>query len=229
MNVVCFDLDDTIFNEVEYLKSAFREIIVFAFAHKYNRSNIPFRLYEKAYDLMMNAFLNKANAFMQLNEFLELHIPIDDYLHMYRNHYPKISLSYENEALFQLLKAKGDILGIITDGRKKQQQCKIEALHLERYFNETDIIISEEFGSEKPSEPNYRYFMSRYPYADRYFYIGDNIKKDFYTPNRLGWITIGLKDNGCNIHPQRIDNIPTIYYPAKWVNSLKEIITIIHS
>ena len=31
--------------------------------------------------------------------------------------------------------------------------------------------------------------------SNKYFYIADNPKKDFYAPNQLGWNTILLKQN----------------------------------
>ena len=35
-----------------------------------------------------------------------------------------------------------------------------------------------------------------------FYYIGDNVVKDFIAPNQLGWTTICLLDNGQNIHKQ---------------------------
>lgn len=47
---------------------------------------------------------------------------------------------------------------------------------------------------------NYAYFMKRYSYCQSFIYVGDNVKKDFITPNALGWKTICIKDDGRNIH-----------------------------
>ena len=60
----------------------------------------------------------------------------------------------------------------------------------------------------------------------RYFYIGDNPQKDFITPNELGWTTIGLMDNGQNIHTQT--SIGGNYNPQFWINDITELIKIIN-
>lgn len=96
------------------------------------------------------------------------------------------------------------------------------ALGLERFVSEENLIISEEFGSEKPSSSNYEYFMKRFPFADEYIYIGDNLKKDFIAPNSLGWKTICLLDDDRNIHKQDFSLAPE-YLPYYTVYALSEI------
>jgi putative hydrolase of the HAD superfamily len=65
---------------------------------------------------------------------------------LYRNHYPSINLTSENENLLKQLKANGYKLGLITDGGSIQQRNKIKALILRNFEY---ILISEEFGTEK--------------------------------------------------------------------------------
>ena len=109
---------------------------------------------------------------------------------------------------------------MITDGRSVQQRNKIKALGLSEYFD--DVIISEEFGSEKPNINNYKYFVDKYGYSYKYVYIGDNINKDFIAPNLLGWSTICLLDNGKNIHKQSF-HLENNTKPIYLINELKEI------
>lgn len=222
MKVVCFDLDDTLSKEIEYLKSAYKKIVSIAVGYS-NKSNIPESiLCEESFNVMINAYNNGCNAFTQLNLFLNIDLPINFYLDIYRNHIPNINLSEEIETLLKKLREKRYILGLITDGRSIQQRHKIEALGLGCFISDDDIIISEEFGSEKPSESNYNYFMKRHSYADQYIYIGDNPQKDFITPNKLGWLTIGILDNGNNIHKQQLD-LPKEYLPKIWVKNVADL------
>lgn len=179
----------------------------------------------KGYKVMLEAHYEGKNAFEQLNEFLGLEIPISEYINIYRNHYPNIVLPIATECLLAELKNQGNILGLITDGRSIQQRHKIDALGLKQFFNEEDIIISEEFGSEKPSEKNFFYFMNQYSEAEEYIYVGDNPQKDFLAPNRLGWYTLGLLDNGQNIHRQQMDLLEE-YLPMVWVKTIDKMKTI---
>ena len=110
------------------------------------------------------------------------------------------------------LKHRGITLGLITDGRSISQRNKIKALGLDRWFDNENIIISEETQSEKIEEPNFRHFVKKYRGAE-FTYVGDNPKKDFIVPNRLGWKTVMLKDDGRNIHKQEAvpaENLPQI-------------------
>ena len=224
MKVICFDLDDTLCKEIDYLKSAFREIAEYAAEHCYGCSDPVSVLAYKAYDVMLAAYQEGQNAFDVLNSFFGLDLPIADYLYIYRNHKPKITLCEDVVRTLDALKAEGVCIGLITDGRSVQQRNKIEALGLGRWIEESDIVISEEFGSEKPALANYEYFMKRYPECQDFTYVGDNLRKDFIAPNALGWITICLMDYGRNIHRQDLDSTTAQALPMKTIESLRDLI-----
>lgn len=224
MKVICFDLDDTLYKEIDYLKSAYKEIVLFAMS-KVNSKKYSIEL---LYSEMLKTYLSGLNAFEFLNCKLNLNLPMVEYLNVYRNHKPHISLSKETLDTLSFLQNYKWEIGLITDGRIVQQQNKIDALGLRRYVKKEDIIISEEFGYEKPSVENYLYFEKSYPKADIYIYVGDNLNKDFLTPNALGWITICIKDNGLNIHKQNF-HVPNKYLPHKIVSSISGITDICNS
>ena len=216
MTIICFDLDDTLYKEIDFLKSAYREIAIHA-------AQGDRKLAETAYGEMLQAYEDGGNAFLRLNELLGADTPVGEYLAIYRAHRPNIHLDGKTVETLDALKAAGCTLGLITDGRSVQQHNKIVALRLNRWIAEEDIIISEEVGSEKPSEANYRCVMERHPDAERFIYVGDNPIKDFVAPNRLGWETMCLLDNGENIHPQDFSKIEEQYLPLYKVKSLKEV------
>jgi putative hydrolase of the HAD superfamily len=209
--IIVFDLDDTLYKEIEFLKSAFFEIASFV-----NFNSVPI------YDLMLNWHQKQQDVFKLLEE--NFSFPIGNSVNIYRNHFPEILKTDLNlPDLLQELKNENNILGIITDGRSKSQRNKLKSLKIEHLFDE--IIISEEFGSEKPSYNNYEYY-NKYVEINK-FYIGDNTAKDFITPNSLGWTTICLLDNGNNIHKQNF-NLNPEYLPQIKIKNLKEIIKFIN-
>ena len=223
MRVVCFDLDDTLYKEIDYLKSAYREIAGYAAEHCHGCSAPVSVLAHKAYEVMLAAYREGDNAFEALNKFLGLNLPASDYLYIYRNHKPKIALSEDVVRMLDTLKVKGVRIGLITDGRSVQQRNKIEALGLSRWMDDEDMVISEEFGSEKPALANYTYFMERYPECHDFTYVGDNLKKDFIAPNALGWLTVCLKDDGRNIHRQDFLSFAEEAVPKWLIGNLMEI------
>ena len=211
MKVVCFDLDDTLYKEIDFVESAYREIAVS----------------EKRPDLlpkMMEWQKNVENVFLQFNKAIGKETIIPHYLTLYRSHYPAISLSADVEDTLNELKCRGIILGLITDGRSISQRNKIKALGLNRWFDNDNIIISEETKFEKTEEQNFRYFVKKYRGAE-FTYVGDNPKKDFIVPNRLGWKTIMLKDDGRNIHKQ--EAVPTENLPQKTITNIEELLDFI--
>lgn len=223
MKVVCFDLDDTLYKEIDYLKSAYREIASYAADYCRGCSDSPIILSVKAYEAMLLAYKEGQNAFERLNAFLGINLPISQYLQIYRMHKPNIRLSKSAVSALNSLKSPECIIGLITDGRSVQQRNKVEALGLNRWIIDEDFLISEEFGSEKPTSANYEYFMKRYPESDEFMYVGDNLKKDFIAPNALGWQTVCLKDDGRNIHKQDFTSVSTKAMPKMIIKDLKNL------
>lgn len=212
--VVVFDLDDTLYKEVDYLKSAYREISSYLETH-YGLSDVYVRLF--------HYWKNGVNAFDTIISESHLPLRLEELIKMYREHRPHISLEEETRRILDLLQ-KECVLGIITDGRSLTQRNKIEALGVCAYIPEKNISISEETGYPKPSSEPFVSFMQAYPDSD-YYYIGDNPSKDFVAPNQLGWNTICLLDDGRNIHHQ--DSVSKAYQAKYEVKSLSEVLCLI--
>ncbi|MEO1013294.1 MAG: HAD family hydrolase, partial [Bacteroidota bacterium] len=183
--VIVFDLDDTLYNEMDYLRSAYRYI-----ARELDSKN-----WERLFAKMFSLFRSREDVFQFVSETYKT--DKSRLLEVYRGHKPNLSLFNGAHELIQDIKGKNGKLGIITDGRSSTQRTKISALGLSKIVDK--IVISGEIGSEKPNETNYRIIEETFPGFD-YIYIADNLRKDFITPNRLGWNSIGLVDNGSNMH-----------------------------
>ena len=206
--VLIFDLDDTLYKEIDFLKSAYREIAK-VIGHP------------EAFDFMLDSYLYGDNAFKSVIYKYHLKFTVGQLLDIYRNHKPDISLEQDTATTLDALKASGAIMCLLTDGRSLTQRNKIEAFRLNRWFADEDILISEEFGYGKPSIECYQYFLDRYPDA-QFTVIGDNPAKDFLTPNRLGWMTICLQSNGLNIHKQNL-KVPKEYLAKHKIDNLSQI------
>lgn len=215
--VVCFDLDDTLYKEIDFLKSGYRKVAELV-ATQYGCDA------RAIYDKLLKWYYIGENAFACMNEEYGFNNPIKEYLDVYRYHQPSIMLSEGVEVTLNELKRRGVIMGLITDGRTISQKNKIKVLGLDRFFDNNSIIISEEFGSGKTDERNFRYFMGAYPSCS-YCYVGDNPMKDFLVPNRLCWQTIMLKDDGRNIHRQNGEQMANL--PNVVINHFRELLDIL--
>lgn len=205
-----FDLDDTLFPEIEFLKSGYKHIL-----KSYpDKSKISILFKE-----MMDKYYKKEDVLHWIvSVFAEENIILtkEDLLSQYREHLPDIYLSADAAAFLKKIKEKNIPAGLITDGRSITQRNKLKALGISNYF--TDIVISEEFGYEKPNPANFLHFVENYS-GYRFCYIGDNTRKDFIVPRQLGWKIYCLKDIGTNIHAQNLNG----FAPEEIVSSFKEI------
>lgn len=183
--VVVFDLDDTLYNELDYLKSAYQAIALFLepgdWKHLYSKMFSLYRCKINVFEFVANTYNIKTSSLVE----------------MYRNHHPEIQLFDGVLEVFDAIKSKHGKIAVITDGRSHTQRAKLKSLGILDYLDE--IVISEEIGSEKPSLENFKAIENLLS-GTTYYYIADNLKKDFIAPNALGWKSIALVDNGMNIH-----------------------------
>jgi putative hydrolase of the HAD superfamily len=206
--IIVFDLDDTLYNELDFLKSAYSSIALIL-----NPSD-----WKQLYSTMFSMYRCKENVFEFLAKTYE--IELHKMIEMYRDHLPDIQLHDGALELLSAIKNKSGKIAIITDGRSKTQRAKIESLGILDYIDK--IIVSEETGSEKPNPSNFEAIENFLPGA-KYYYIADNLKKDFIAPNSLGWKSIALVDNGKNIHFESFRNMDIEHRPHVFILSLRDI------
>lgn len=209
---IVFDLDDTLYKEIEFVRSAY------VYINKYIKSRFNLDLTSAIQELIKtnNSFFD----FIKLKLHHKHNFAIEKYLELYRFHFPNISLPKDTLEFLNKLSDKKIMFSIITDGRAITQKNKIKALGLNHLVQE--IIISDETGYEKPHHNNFKIIQKKYPNKN-FLYIADNPSKDFLAPNILNWNTICLLDNGQNIHKQNFD-LEFDYLPKYKINQLKEIL-----
>ena len=208
---IVFDLDDTLYKEIDFVKSAY------IYINDYLKLRFKLDLssgIEKCINENIN-FFDFINSKLSLRKRLS----IEKYLELYRFHYPNISLSDDKTIFLRELTRKNVEFSIITDGRSISQRNKIHSLGLSNSVKK--IIISEETGFEKPDFHNFKLIEDLH-IGKKFLYVADNTSKDFVAPNALNWDTCCLLDNGQNIHKQNFAlNIE--YMPKKRIKSFKEL------
>lgn len=184
MQVVIFDLDDTLISEKQYIESGYRVIaseLEQRFAVPKQSGPSSYEIYEKLMELL---HADTKNVFNRLFE--EYAIPytkedIGQLVQKYRSHRPEISFYEDVTPVLTRLRAMGMKLAIISDGYAITQRNKIEVLHADQYFDR--IILTDELGREfwKPNARAFEILQQEFqvPFEDM-VYIGDNPEKDFY-------------------------------------------------
>lgn len=183
---VIFDLDDTLYDEVQYVKSGFKAV-----AEYLERND--------ATEKMWSYFEMGRSAIDDYLDEIGENEKREDCINVYREHMPKIALNDNVVNVISDLKHRNIKVGIITDGRVNGQKNKIAALGLDKIVD--DIIITDELGGEqfrKPCDIAFRIMQRRWKLPfENIIYVGDNVNKDFQAPKQLGMQWIWLKnENG---------------------------------
>lgn len=211
--VVVFDLDDTLYKEADYHASGLEAVcrLVETLYGKSVKQEV-FRLQQVGEPDVLAGICTVLGAPLSVKETL---------LWFYRLHEPAIALDTDISTTMHQLELDYQ-LAVLTDGHSISQRLKLKALglgHLQTY-------ISEDHQDNKPSTARFRIIMRDMP-AERYVYVGDNPAKDFIAPNQLGWITIGLRDDGRNVHNQTSIHFSSAQLPKIWVDHFSQIINAI--
>lgn len=199
--LVAFDLDDTLFDEMDFVESAYLDIAerVDVCPIEIGGKAAAKALKDGGFDRLIEILGGELSA-----KRLELDIPC--LINIYRNHIPETLPLREGalDFLVWLSQRTDCVLGLITDGRSRTQRAKIHALGIERFFPSENILISEETGNDKTTPFPFEEMMRRNPNHSIYVYVGDNTAKDFTHPGRLGWQTACMLSHGRNVHPQNV-------------------------
>lgn len=186
LKVIIFDLDDTLYSEKEYVRSGYRAIarMLPEVVQMEEKLWQAFEQNKPAIDEVLTAEGLHTDALKQTC------------LAVYRAHQPDIHFFEGATELLLRLRADGYMLGVITDGRPEGQRAKIKALGLDALVDY--IIVTDELGGVEYRKPNCAAFirmqeMFAVPFEEM-CYIGDNIKKDFIAPKKLGMKCIYFKN-----------------------------------
>jgi putative hydrolase of the HAD superfamily len=197
IKALIFDLDDTLYYEMEYVLRAFKEVARY-FGNEYKKDS------EKLY-LRMKQILEESgrgkifNIICEENGFREdINVLVD----LYRSSVPKLELYEDSKEVLNWARENGYKLGIITDGCSKVQWNKITALSVEKLVDK--IIVTDDLGREF-WKPNKRAYLDIIGFFDideeECVYIGDNPNKDFIGAKEIGMKTVRvIRENGDHIN-----------------------------
>ena len=187
-----FDMDDTLYPERDYVLSGFDAVAHWA----QNTLNIP-QAQTQRHLRRLFATGVRGDTF---NRWLALaglhhHAPelIPQLVNVYRRHQPQLTPFPEAASALQQYHRHYQI-ALISDGYLEVQQRKFKALRLAHYFDA--VIFSDTWGREawKPSTHPFREALRQLQVSPtQALYIGDNPRKDFLGPRRLGMRSIWVR------------------------------------
>ena len=184
--IYIFDLDDTLYDERQYVESGLRAVSVFA--------EKTWGIDKKKGFADLVALIDTNGRGHVFNDFLSMHHiaankkNVSKCVSAYRLHKPSIFVPDEH---LNVLDKLPNPLYLVTDGNKIVQSNKVSALGVTDYFKR--IFITHRFGI-KHSKPSTYCFQKIKQLEqcewNQMTYIGDNPAKDFVNLNKLGMTTI---------------------------------------
>jgi len=178
--VIVFDLDDTLYDEIDFIKSGFKEIALYLKDDKY-------------YNFMLKEFKQNGSGkvFDKLIENFNLDISLNKLVEIYRFHQPNISLDDDTIKLLEF--SKNYKTALISDGHYITQKNKFNILGIEKYIKYP--IFTDFYHTKKPELKPFKMVMEYFSNEEDFIYISDNPKKDFFAPNKLRWKSIRYKNS----------------------------------
>lgn len=190
MKAILFDLDDTLYPEMEFVKSGFAA----ASGYLAKRYGLNERELLKRMLLILKQN-GRGKVFDILLAELGRYSPenVKLLLYVYRSHIPSIFPYPDTMPLLKELKKANLRIGMLTDGMASVQRNKINALKISNFFDV--IMCTDELGKEywKPSTMPFRIILDMLQVSPSdATYVGNDVGKDFLGPNELGMMTIRI-------------------------------------
>jgi putative hydrolase of the HAD superfamily len=176
-----FDLDDTLYDELTYVRSGFRAVATwgadwFGWDAAISYARLNHLLETEGRGRIFDLWLNGRGS-------------VRDALRVYRHHSPDIN-PWES-AVRVLDRLSDHSTYLVTDGHKIVQANKLAALGISSRFRHAYITHRYGIANAKPSTHCFALIRSRERCAwEDLVYVGDNPAKDFVNLNKLGVHTV---------------------------------------
>lgn len=188
IKAIIFDLDDTLYNEREFVFGAFKEVSDYlGDKYKLNKKTV----YEDIIEIF-NEY-GRGKIFDSICEKYSIDENVNELVTIYRESKPSINLYSDAEEILTWLKGNNYKIGLITDGMSKVQWNKINTLKLKRRVD--NIVVSDDLGKDywKPHEKPYRECIKYLDVKENEcIYVGDNPNKDFIGARKLNMGSIRI-------------------------------------
>ena len=221
-----FDVDDTLYEQIVPFENAYRSL--FDMDIDMEKFYLLSRYYS---DVKFEA---SRNGEMTMDEYhiyriqeaakdLGVCLTAEQALSMqkeYKKNQQKLQMSNTTISILELAKENDVKLGIITNGPSEHQWSKIKALGIESWISRENIIVSGDYGINKPDVRIFEIMQEKLQLPnDSLYYIGDSIENDIVGANNAGWKSIWI-----NRYKQKSSKEVDIYKIAENNNELFEII-----
>ena len=190
MKAVVFDLDDTLYPELDFVRGGFAA----AASHVALRNGVDAgRVAERLMELLHDE--GRGRIFDRFLEEAGLDATsATTMLYLYRTHHPILTPYPDVAPVLRTLADAGLRLGVLTDGLASVQRRKLEALNLSVPFDVVVIVGELPSDATKPASTPYQVAAELLGLPpEEITYIGNDPYKDFAGARALGMRTIRVR------------------------------------
>jgi putative hydrolase of the HAD superfamily len=186
---IVFDLDDTLYPEREYVRSGFRAVGEWA----EQRLGISQAIVRAELQALFDADFRGDTFQWWLSEQGLPESLLVEMVGIFRTHTPRITLYPDAQRALEDLRPRYRF-GLVTEGRRANQEAKVRALGLERWLSAVVILGEEDSAEWKPSRKPFDRVLGMLSVAGgEAVYVGDNPRKDFRGAREAGMATIRIR------------------------------------
>ena len=198
-----FDLDDTLYFEPNYVHSGFRAIAQYT-AKRHGLDE--HRVLNDLMEILQKEGRGKVFDYWIEREGLHDLVTVPELVNVYREHVPTINFYPDVAPTLKRLRAKGLLLGVITDGNLLAQTNKVQALGVR---DMVDLVICTDERGQAYWKPNPRVFLdalgSLKIRPKESIYIGNDPRKDFSGPEQIGMWAVHIERSHVGEHSCQAD------------------------
>lgn len=210
-----FDVDDTLYDQLDPFARAFYEVFgnaavpceeVFKYSRQY--SDEVFEETEAGRMSKEDMFVYRiTRALADWGVFPEREEALA-FQQVYAGYQMEITLIPEMRTILEWSCKNAGITGIITNGPAGHQKNKIKRLGLDQWISKDNIFISGELGLAKPDARLFHLVRQKLGIipCDTY-YIGDSFQNDVAGPKAAGWRAVWL-NRRCHKMPDSQEAVP---------------------
>ncbi len=186
IKLILFDLDDTLYDSEEYIKSGFRAVTSYA-VEKYGID--PDTFYSFLYTLRRK--YKEKEIFSHVINFFSLDpSTVIEFISVFRSHKPRINLYKGYRNILKDLKTVYK-LALLTDGDVQVQTKKIEALRIKSIFDKIFFTAKFPHSKRKPSPFCFTIIADVFKIStNEIIYVADNPFLDFIGAKKAGVFTL---------------------------------------
>ncbi|KAB8137470.1 HAD family hydrolase [Gracilibacillus oryzae] len=213
MKTVIFDVDDTLYDQLQPFKNAVMERL----DHPFSPQEIA-SLYlasRKYSDEVFEKHMNGEISALELQTYRitkacdEFGLILSQeeaiaFQHTYLLQQQQITLLADIEILLHRLDEQGKQIAILTNGEQNHQMMKVNQLGLERWVQKDNIFVSGAIGHSKPSPEVFQHIEDKLQLdKEETVYIGDSYENDIVGAKQAGWKAIWLNHRQRKINDQK--------------------------